>query len=408
MAGDPIVARTVSEHEVDEWFRIESAAFGGFPQRELVDLERRLMPLDRFVGAFDGDQVVGAAASYAFDMTVPGGNTIPVAGVTAVGVLGTHRRRGALRSMMELQLEDVAGRGEVASILNASESNIYGRYGYGLAQQYQRVQIRTERAHYEPAPANLALELVPKADAVDRLRPIFDAYRATRAGEVSRPAEWWEGVLGDIDTWKGGGKIFVVIADPHDEDPGGYVIYELVPRDGSPFKRMVVRELVAATVETEAALWRYCTELDLVDVVEMNARPLDEPIRYRLSEPRQLEVVWQVDFLWVRLLDVAAALSARAYGSDAELVVEVRDEVRPATAGRYMIVGGRDGGKCERTDAAADMNLSIAELGALYLGGVSATTLARAGRIHEARPGALERADGLFGWSTQPMCTTRF
>ena len=164
MAGDRITARTVTEDEMDEWFRIESAAFGTFPDPTLVELERRLVPLDRVIGAFDGSALVGAAASYAMDMTVPGGGTIPVAGVTAVGVAGTHRRRGALRSMMEFQLDDTVRRGEVAAILNASESNIYGRFGYGLAQQYQRVAIRADRAVYEPPPPDVPLELVAEAE----------------------------------------------------------------------------------------------------------------------------------------------------------------------------------------------------------------------------------------------------
>ena len=342
------------------------------------------------------------------DMTVPGGNTISVSGVTAVGVAGTHRRRGALTAMMEFQLEDTVARGEVAAVLNASESNIYGRFGYGMAQQYQRVAIRTERAQYDPVPPELTLELVPKDRAADRLRPIFDAYRKTCAGEVSRPDAWWDGVLGEVETWKGGGKIFVVVASGRGDDPGGYVIYEFVDSVPGPFKRMIVRELVAPSAETEAAVWKYCTDSDLVDVVEIIARPLDDPIRFRLTEPRRLDVVWQADFVWVRLLDVPAALMARSYPVDAELVIEVDDDVRPEVAGRYRLVGSTDGAKCERTDAVADLELPIRELGAIYLGGVSASTLALAGRVRELRPGSLAVADALFGWPRAPHCTTRF
>jgi predicted acetyltransferase len=403
-----ITARPIEEHEFDEWVRIESAAFGGFPDPAHIEIERRLLPFDRIMGAFEASQVVGAAASYPFDMTVPGGDTIPVAGVTAVGVLGTHRRRGALRALMQVQLDDARRRGEVAAILNASESSIYGRFGYGLAQQYQRVRIRTERAAFDPAPPTRTLRLVPKADAVEHLRPMFDAYRLTRAGEVARPDPWWESVVGDVETWKGGGKIFVVIAEPAGDDPGGYVIYTLEPRELSPFKKMVVRELIAASPATEAALWRYCVELDLVDVVEIESRPLDDPIRWRLTEPRQLDVVWQVDFVWVRLLDIEAGLAARCYGGEGELVLDVRDRMRPESNGRYRLVGSVKGGECAPSSADADLELTVADLGALYLGGVRATTLARADRIREVRPGALEIADELFGWPVAPHCSTRF
>jgi predicted acetyltransferase len=309
--------------------------------------------------------------------------------------------------MMEFQLEDVAARGEAAAVLNASESSIYGRFGYGLAHQYQTVQIDTARAALDPAPPPRALRLVPKESARDLVRTAFDAYRLTRAGEVTRPGDWWDGVIGEVESWKGGGKIFVVVAEPDGADPGGYVIYELQDQEGI-MKRLVVRELIAATPATEAALWRYCFELDLVGVVEAVARPLDDPIRWRLVEPRQLRVLRQSDYLWVRLLDVPAALEARAYGADGDIVFELRDEFRPNLSGRYRLAGTSKGGECEPTSAPADLDLTIAELGALYLGGVRATTLASAGRITEVRPGALELADELFGWPLQPHCTTRF
>jgi predicted acetyltransferase len=403
-----ITARPIEEQEYDEWVRVESAAFGGFPDPEHVELERKLMPLDRMVAAFDGERLIATAATYGFDMTVPGGQTVPVSGLTAVGALGTHRRRGGLRAMMEVQLDDSARRGEVATILNASESNIYGRFGYGLAQQYQRVRLRTERAVFDPPARRRSLRLVPQAEAVEPLQPIFDAYRLTRAGEVSRADHWWDGVVGNLETWKGGGKIFVVIAEPEDDDPGGYVIYSLQPRELSPFKKMIVRELIASSPETEATLWQYCVELDLVDEVEVESRPLDDPIRWRLTEPRRLDVVWQYDFVWVRLLDIAGGLAARAYGTEGEIVFELRDAFRPENDGTYRLAGSPKGGECARTSAPADIELTIADLGALYLGGVKASTLAQAGRVAEARPGALDLADDLFAWPLAPHCTTRF
>jgi len=408
MAGAELTARVVTEDELDEWQRVVSTAFGGFPEPGHVELNRRMLPLDRTVAVFSGEDLVGTAGSYGFDMTVPGGDTIPVGGVTAVGVLGTHRRRGALRALMQYELDATVVRSETMSILNASESSIYGRFGYGLAQQYQTLRVRADRAAFDPEAPTRSLRLVPQDRAVDVVRPLFDAYRATRAGEVSRNEPYWEAVLGSVESWPGGGKVFVVVAEPDGADPGGYVIYDLQDQGEGIMKRMVVRELIAATPETEAALWRYCVELDLVGVVEMTARPLDDPIRWRLTEPRQLEVVRQSDYLWVRMLDVPAVLSARAYGTDGELVIEVDDAFRPDVAGRYLLHGSPKGGECERTAASADLDMTVADLGSLYLGGVSATILARAGRINELRSGALELADELFGCSLAPHCSTRF
>ena len=157
---------------------------------------------------------------------------------------------------------------------------------------------------------------------------------------------------------------------------------------------MIVRELVSPSAEIEAALWRYCTELDLVDVVEVIARPLDDPIRYRLTEPRQLDVVWQADFMWVRLLDIPAALMARSYMVDAEIVVQVDDDVRPDVAGRYRLAGSVNGAKCERHRRGRGPRVDDSSSSARSISAAcAASTLALAGRVHEVRPGSLDVAD---------------
>jgi predicted acetyltransferase len=408
VTSSALTARPIADDEFDRWITVCSAAFGGLPEPAHTQLEAKLMPKERMLGAFADDELVGTASDYPFEMTVCGGATIPVAGVTGVGVLATHRRRGALRAMMARQLDDADERGEVAAILNASESSIYERFGYGLAQEYQSLQIDTSRATFDPAPPERRLRLVPKQDATPLLRPIFDAYRVTRPGEVSRIEAWWEALVGDVVTWKGGGPVFVVVAEADGDDPGGYALYEMQNEGLGPMKRIVVKELVAATAATAAALWRYLVEVDLVSVVEMIARPLDDPIRWRLTEPRQLRVARQADYLWVRLLDVERALSARTYDAEGELVVEVDDAMRPQLSGRYRVEGSPKGGACERTDAAPDLALSVAELGAIYLGGMSASRLADAGRIEERQPGALRVADAMFRWRVLPFCATRF
>jgi predicted acetyltransferase len=403
-----ITARTITDAEMERWAIVCSAAFGGLPDPAAFELESKLLPIERTLAAFADGELVGTAGDYPFEMTVCGGATIPVSGVTAVGVLGTHRRRGALKAMMAKQLDDADERGEVAAILNASESSIYGRFGYGLAQEYQALRIRTSRAEFDPAPPARRLRLVPKQESPPFLRPIFDAYRLTRPGEVSRIDDWWQSLVGDVVTWKGGGPVFVVVAEGEGDDPGGYALYEMHETDRGPMKRTLVREFVAATAETAAALWRYLVEVDLVAVVEMQARPLDDPIRWRLAEPRQLEVVRQSDYLWVRLLDIPRALSARAYDTEGELVIAVDDPFRPELSGCYRLEGSPKGGACEPTDAAPDLAMSVSELGALYLGGMAASRLADAGRIDERQPGALHVADAMFRWNVLPFCSTRF
>ncbi len=215
-------------------------------------------------------------------------------------------------------------------------------------------------------------------------------------------------MFGEHETWKGGGGQFVVAAEPAEGRSGGFATYRVVTEPGSRVRRLEVRDLVAADPVVARALWRYLLDVDLVTTIEADVG-VDDPLRWWLSDFRALRVTAERDFLWVRIVDTAAALAARRYEQESELVVEVVDGFRPDAAGRYRVAGGPDGAEAERTSAAADLTIDVADLGSLYLGGASARMLAAAGRLGERSPGAVARADAFFGsTSTRPACSTAF
>lgn len=406
--------RAITAEEFPAFHRAEGAVFGMVPTSG-TDLEQEasVVEYDRTIAGFDEGHIVSTAAAYSFDMTVPGGATVPVAGVTAVGVAPTHRRQGILRQMMERQLDDVVRRGEPMAILNASEAGIYGRFGYGLASFLQAWEIDTIRAVYrEPVRNDLRLRMVPKHEAADVVAPIYDNWRITRPGAVTQSKEWWACVFGDHEAWRGGGKVFVVVCEPTTEHAGGYAIYKIVHTAGPGRWTLELRELASADPEVEKRLWRFILDVDLVSTVKAEARPMDDLLRWRLVDPRQVHTTGVQDYLWVRLLDVEASLAARRYPVDDSLALRIDDEFRPETSGTYQLVAGPDAGPagvaCARSDVPADLTFDVADLGAVYLGGVGVSTLAAAGRVQEHTPGAVARADALFAWPVQPFCATRF
>lgn len=405
-----IVLRAITPDEHRRFHDVEARGFGD-PKgtEEGLALDRELVELDRTIAAFDGDELVGTNMSFPFAMTLPGGDSIAVGGVSGVTVAATHRRRGVLRQMMAHQLDDLASRGEPAAILNASESSIYGRFGYGLAQLFQTWRIDSSRATFRhPVREDLRLRLVDRDEAKPHLAPIYDTWRRTVAGALSQSDTWWDNVLAPRRSWRGGGEIFVVVCDPGDDHDGGYAIYTVDNDRDAQAWELEVRELIASDPDVEARLWRYVLDVDLVGPVVAEARPLDDPLRWRLTDPRQVRTIRVQDYLYVRLLDIPATFSARRYPVADELVVDVVDGFRPDTAGRYRFAGDPTTSTCERTDAAADLRMDIAELGSLLLGGVAARDLGRTGRIDELTPGAGARADPFFGWPAAPMCVTRF
>ena len=404
-----ITLRPVTQPELADFRRATGIAFGNvgndddFAWGPGLDVERSL-------AGFDGDQIVATAAALSFELTVPGHALVPTAGVTMVGVHPTHRRRGLLVRMMEEQLADVAARSEPLAVLTASETAIYGRFGYGLATFSSFWSLRTEGTTFaRPGTAGGQYRLLDPATALTVIPPIYDAARRQRVGEVTRSAQWFEHTFGNRPDGKPR-RSFTLVHEADDGHADGFARYRVKDDwpGGIAANTVEVDDLFALDPEVETGLWQFLVDIDLVATVRGINRPMDESVRWRLAAPRRLQVDQVTDHLWVRVVDPAVALAARTYSSDDRLVIELTDPFLPANEGRWSIAGSGDGAEVRRTDADADLALSAPELGALYLGGVSAATLQRADRIDELVPGAIERADRFFSSTPAPWCSTDF
>jgi predicted acetyltransferase len=388
--------RPVTEDEWATYVGVVGAHFGLHPTDHDTATARSRMELDRTLAVFDEGEIVGTASAWSFAMTVPGGEQLPCAGVTFVGVRPTHRRRGLLRRMMERQLDDVAARGEALAALTASESVIYGRFGYGVASVKREWSLRREgTVLVRPPEAEGRVRIVGPDEARKVVPDVYGQAIRRIPGAVTRSEPVWDEWFHDQEDERGGASaLFFAV-----HDGGGYVAWR---RKGEEV--LVVHELHAVDDEVEAALWQFVLDVDLVREIRGRRRPVDERLAWRLADPRRLVVEHEVDDLYVRLVDPAAALSARTYGSDDEVVLEVTDPFRPANDGRWLVSGAG----CQRTARDVDLALGASELGSLYLGGVAPSLLARAGRIEEIRPGALRRADALFRSPVAPWLTMGF
>lgn len=381
-------------------------AFADHLEREASEPFTRLLERERAIGAFDGDRLVGNAAALTFDLTVPGG-VLPAAGVTVVGVHPTHRRRGILRRMMDLQLADVHRRGEALAVLWASDAGIYGRFGYGMASL--RAGITLERQHnayraaHEPSGS---LRLIDESEAKEAFPPIFEAARPTRVGFFSRsPAYWDAWTFNFPPPWREGrGDPFHVLHEV-DGTADGYARYAI--RDGE-HREVSVLEMISTNPVAQLDLWRFLADIDLTDRLDSWNVAADDPILLAALHPRRLGMKLG-DALWVRLVDLPAALAGRRYRGDGRLVLEVRDALLPHNAGRWRLDVAAGVATVAAADAeGVDLALDVADLGAAYLGGIGFAQLAGALRVAELQAGALERADALFGASRAPWVPSVF
>jgi predicted acetyltransferase len=402
--------RPVTEAEDTAYFDATERAFGHrFPADEL-ELARSITERDRTLAAFDGPDIVGTGGAFSLALTVPGGSELPMAGITSVGVLPSHRRRGVLTELMRRQLEDVRDRGEPLAGLWASEGAIYGRFGYGLACFDGRFEAERDRTVFPEAPPDPGrIALVEKDAALPAMRQVYDRLWPTRPGMLSRPDRVWTMHYADLEKWREGASAIFYALHETGGAVDGYATYRVKSdwSDGLPGGTVLVREVLAEGPDTYAALWRFLFGIDLIRTIDAWGRPPDEPLLHLVVEPRRLRFRL-TDALYLRILDVPAALRARTYGAAGHLVLQVRDGFGGFGEGRFELEIGPDGSACTPTDAEPDLSMDVRDLAAIYLGGVAPRTLAAAGRISEERAGVLTTAGAMFGADPGPWCPYLF
>ena len=405
--------RPVRPEEYEAWVRPLTVAFAEEIRPELTELDSRLLEFDRTIGALDGDTFVGSTSVYSVDVTVPGGR-LPMAGVTFVAVLPTHRRRGVNTALMRHVLETVHEQGREPLLgLWASESGIYGRFGYGVATSTSSFTLARHRAAFrDDAGAGGSVRLIfDREEALGVIADIYEQVRETRHGLVSRPSRaHWDWRFMDFERDRdGAGPLNYLIHDGPD-GPDGYGVFRMKHAwvDDQPDGETRVSEVAGLSPTARAAIWRHLLDIDLMERTTCATCPVDNELLHLLAEPRQLRTKIQ-DGLWLRIADVATALEGRRYAVDGSIAIGVRDGVCPWVEGTYVLEAGPQGAACRRDGAAsADIVLSVRELAAIYLGGTGLAALAHAGLVDEQTTGAVDRAHAMFATALSPWCPSFF
>ncbi|MGW4164985.1 GNAT family N-acetyltransferase [Streptomyces sp. NPDC004788] len=398
--------RVLDPAEWDDWFAVLELAFGGVPESdEARALWRELTEPERFLGAWDGDLCVGTAGAFTFRLTVPGGASVPAAGVTMVTVAGTHRRRGILTSMMRRQLADVRSWGEPLAVLTASEPEIYGRFGYGVTTMSARAVVDTTRVRLTVPTGTdaVSLRVAKPAEVLAETEALYAKLVPGRPGMLARRPGWEKVALVDTPAGRDGFSPLQCLLAERDGELVGYAHYSIKPEwsfSGSGGS-VTAHQLFGLDPAAEAALWRFLCSVDLTSRVNVYDRPVDDAWQHLVGDVRRCEPTLR-DRLHLRLVEVGAALEARTYQTPVDVVFEVEDAFCPWNEGRWRLTGDAKGAVCARTDDAADLALSVRELGSAYLGGVSLVSLAAAGRVRELREGALVEASVAFGSPVAP------
>ncbi|MFJ4908396.1 GNAT family N-acetyltransferase [Streptomyces sp. NPDC093249] len=403
--------RPTTDEDLDVVVDTVHTAFGHFPEAPVAGGGRwwSALEMDRGLLALSADgRPVGTASACSFELTLPGLRVAPVTGVSAVGVLPSHRRRGVLSAMMRRQFSEVRARGEFLSVLLASEAPIYGRFGYGPATFTTRLTVPRHRAALAVpragasvgAPASDSdsgtVEVMRRAECGTIIEEVYDRYRRAQPGALSRPHRWW--ALGAGQPPVSSAPRYIAVHRDADGVADGYASYSI--GEGST---LTVDETIATDDVVFTALARFVLGHDLVSQVVFRHVPPEHPLRWQFADLRAAEVGDRTDWLWVRLLDVPRALAARGWSTDGDLVLDVEDPFL-GEHGRYLLTVREGGAECVPTDRQPDLALDVRDLSSLYLGGIAPSTLVRARHVRALRPGAVALADALFRTERPPHC----
>jgi predicted acetyltransferase len=389
------------------------AGFGDDMSEDDKDSDRLTFePARDHVVEHAADGIVANAAAYTRELTIPGAVLPSAAHVTLVAVRPTHRRRGLLTRLMLHQLKDIREvRREPVALLWASEGRIYQRFGYGAAAARHWIEAdnRNLRFTRSVTPEVGRVRDAAPGDVRKELRDVFERVRPGRPGWSGRTDNWWSRRLLDPASSRHGYTARRALLFDGPDGVDGYALWR---RKGDwdmtgPKGLVDVVELIAATPEAYAALWRLLFSVDLTRTVRYGFAAVDEPLRHLVDEPRALNAT-ALDSLWLRIVDLPAALAARRYAAPVNVVIEVTDGLLPDNAGRWRLSGDASGATCARTSDAPDLTCDITDLGAVYLGGTPLGSLAAAGRVRETRPGALPVTATAFSWQPAPSALEVF
>ncbi|MFI0241000.1 GNAT family N-acetyltransferase [Streptomyces sp. NPDC016845] len=410
MSARSVLIRELPESDIERALALAYLVFHESPPDERRKHHRETMAGFLRIGAYDGADLVGFAAAHPFSVSVPGGGELPCPGLTFVSVAPTHRRRGVLSGMVSELFARCAREGAPLVALWASEASIYGRFGFGPGTYGASLRIDSRRPlALRIAPDPRPLRLVDPAEAPALLGPYYERTRTRRAGRPARTEAWWRDewlVEKDEDDDDLSPPRVVALGDPL----AGYAVYRTKSGDEEARTPGSVRvdDLEADTPEAAATLWSYLTAIDLTGTVRSWGRPVDDPLPLFAADPDQVRVTETFPALWVRLVDVRAALEARTWAAPVDLVLAVRDEQVPANAGGFRLIASPDGFSYAPTGDDPDLVIEARDLATVYMGATSVRALVGAGLVGEYKQDAAAMFDAALRTELLPHTVDGF
>ena len=403
--------------DAERFLAVDLSAFFADPTGQTLAEATAEIDWERTFGATRvGDSsLCGVYTAYDMQLTAPGPSgslrQLPMEGLSWVSVHPDHRRRGVLRAMMTHHLRRLHESGVALGGLHAAEVGIYGRFGYGVSSVEATLELGRGTTLTAPGLEDVARQVETRFEPVDtdaaaaRVHDVHVRAAAATLGSVARPAGMNRAILRDVPAQRRGEEPRQVMFAALDGQTTGYAVFKRKHAwtDGVPGGTVAVDEVAATDPASLLALVRRMVDFDLTASASFNSRGLDDPITWWAGGPRSAKLK-AFDSLWLRLVDLDAALTARGYAGPVDVVLDVVDEQCPWNHRRWRLTADESGrATCAATPDPADVRLPVGALAAAYLGARSLAGLSRHGIVEELRPEAVARLSRALRADTEPV-----
>lgn len=417
----------VDKSNIFNWRKSVRTVFGDIPDddvvkrmvrdRFMIDFDNWNEPSDRLLGAMDTKtgQIVGTGGADQYVLTVPGGNTIGMAGIMGMGTLPTHKRKGIFSSVINKLHSQAKERGDVIAGLWASQSLLYTRFGYGLSTLREDWTINTNHTKLlKQKKESIRFELVDKEKALIEIPKIYDTFRKCQNGATDRTEGYWNYILYEDDSAKynksGNCGFFFVLAYK-DNKPSGYAIYNFNKESGVAHEddkgTLDVQEIISTDKETNIALWHYIFGIELVEEIKINQRAPGDPLYLMLENPRKLKRE-TIDGLWVRIVDPIKMLEKRKYNSEGNITICIAGQNQKDIEGTYSIETDGTNTEVKKVNKKPDISMKASDLSSIYFGAVSPGEYFQAGNLEIENQNSLIELSKMFFVQQAPWCNTDF
>lgn len=402
--------RHLTDDDVTEAATVFATSLGSKPPKH-PERYQRYWDVDSSLGAFGDDgRLLGVAARFASRFTAVGGAELPCTAVPSVGVRPDAHRRGIGRALLERQVAEAVDHGDAVMALNASEVQIYGRFGYGPTSTWWSVEADPRRLTWREGAPRAAPDSIEEVDAEaahELLPELHERCMGRWAGELARPEGYWFAVLhprADQDP-----PLFAVHRDADGQVDAAARFTVKQKFDDTGFANQVeLHDLFGLDPGTEALLLRWLLERRLVGRFTAERTDPRTPVKWMLDDGRRLRTTSAEDAAWVRVLDVPRVVGARTTLVDTSVVVAVRDPLVAANSRTWRIAGEDGQLTCEPTDATPAVTLDVHLLAPLLWGFTQPARLAAARRLVVDDPGGLDRLQRLLATTEPAWCSTGF